>query len=103
MKKRNTILLFGILSIIILATVQIIIISGVWWQKDEMFNLRYRLLSQDALSVMNRRWGTDGFDTARLVISAQSDKWVREITSIKDDTPLARKEEGYASLCKNGS
>jgi len=86
MKKRNTILLFGILSIIILATVQVIIISGVWRQKDEMFNLRYRLLSQDALSVMNRRWGTDGFDTARLVISAQSDKWVREITSIKDDT-----------------
>lgn len=94
MKKRNTILLFGILSIIILATVQVIIIRGVWWQKDEMFNLRYRLLSQDALSIMNRRWQTDGFDTARLVISAQSAKWVTEISRITDDSlPTAKKKD----------
>ncbi len=92
MKKRNTILLFGILSIIMLATVQIIIISGVWWQKDEMFNLRYRLQSQDALSVMNRRWGTDGFDTARLVIRAQAAEWVNEITKITDDSLIAAKK-----------
>ncbi|MFZ0283031.1 MAG: HAMP domain-containing sensor histidine kinase [Bacteroidales bacterium] len=92
MKKRNTILLFGILSIIMLVTVQIIIISGVWWQKDEMFNLRYRLQSQDALSVMNRRWGTDGFDTARMVIRAQSAEWVNEITKITDDSLIAAKK-----------
>jgi hypothetical protein len=50
MKKRNTILLFGVLSIIILITVQVIIIKGIWKQKDEMFNLG-RLFSMDALSV----------------------------------------------------
>ncbi len=92
MKKRNTILLFGIMSIIILITVQIIIIRGVWKQKDEMFNLRYRLYSQDALSVMNRRWSTDGFDTARMIISNYSEEAVKEIVAIKDDSTLARKK-----------
>ncbi len=66
MKKRNTVLILGIFSIIILITAQIIIIRGVWKQKDEMFNLRYRLFSQDALDVMDRQWATDGFDTARI-------------------------------------
>lgn len=92
MKKRNTILLFGILSIIILTTVQIIIIRGVWQQKDEMFNLRYRLYSQDALSVMDRRWSTDGFDTARMIISSYSEEAVKEIVAIKDDSTLARRK-----------
>ncbi len=93
MKKRNTILLFGILSIIILITVQIIIIRGVWQQKDEMFNLRYRLYSQDALSAMSRRWSTDGFDTARLIISNFSAKSVKEFIEIKDDSLLAKKKQ----------
>ncbi len=55
MKVRNTILVLGVISIIILITVQVIIIGGVWQQKDEMFNLRYRVISQDALSRMNRQ------------------------------------------------
>ncbi|MBN2666267.1 MAG: hypothetical protein JXR67_07135, partial [Bacteroidales bacterium] len=74
MKKRNTILLLGIFSIIILIASQIIIIRGVWKQKDEMFNLRYKLLSQDALEVMSRQWSTDGFDTARMIIGSKSEK-----------------------------
>ena len=48
MKKRNTILILGIVSIIILITVQVIILKGVYQGKGEMFNLRYRLFSQDA-------------------------------------------------------
>ncbi len=49
MKKRDTVLLLGITAIIILIAVQIIIVIGVWKQKDEMFNLRYSLLSKEAL------------------------------------------------------
>jgi two-component system phosphate regulon sensor histidine kinase PhoR len=93
MRKRNTILLFGILSIIILVSVQVITIKGIWQQKDEMFNLRYRLFSQDALSAMNRRWSTDGFDTARMIISSYSAKWVKEIEEIKDDSILELKKK----------
>ena len=80
MKKRNTILLLGIFSIIILITAQIIIIRGVWKQKDEMFNLRYRLFSQDALDVMNRQWATDGFDTARILIDVKSEQVLKRFS-----------------------
>jgi two-component system phosphate regulon sensor histidine kinase PhoR len=93
MKKRDTILLPGIVSIIILMIAQIIIVSGVWRQKDEMFNLRYRLYTQDALEYMGRRWGTDGFDTARILINSYSAKAARELAEIKNDSLLNTKKK----------
>ena len=93
MKKRNTILILGIASIIILITVQIIIIRGVYQGKSEMFTLRYRLLSQDALTAMNRRFSTDGFDTARLMLNLYSEKTVREIENITDTSLLSAKKK----------
>jgi signal transduction histidine kinase len=93
MKKRNTILLPGIVSIIIFIAAQIIIVSGVWRQKDEMFNLRYRLFSQDALEFIGRRWGTDGFDTARILINSYSVKAARELAEIKNDSLLETKKK----------
>jgi len=86
MKKRNTILLLGIFSIVILITAQVIIIRGVWNQKDEMFNLRYRLFSQDAIAVMQRQWSTDGFDTARILISKKSELILKKLTEMKKDS-----------------
>ena len=68
MKKRNTVLLPGILSIIILISVQIFIINGIWKQKNEMFTLRYTMLSQEALNFINRRMSTNGFDTVRFLL-----------------------------------
>ncbi|HNR41622.1 MAG TPA: HAMP domain-containing sensor histidine kinase [Bacteroidales bacterium] len=94
MKARNTILLPGIISIIILICAQIIIVSGIWKQKDEMFNLRYRIYSQDALEYMDRNWGTDGFDTARLLIGSYSAKTAPELAGITNDSLLeARKKD----------
>lgn len=93
MKKRNTILILGIISIIILITVQVIIIRGVYEQKGEMFNLRYRVHSQDAITIMSRRWSADGFDTARIMISSYCQKIVKEISEIEDDSVLNRKKK----------
>jgi two-component system phosphate regulon sensor histidine kinase PhoR len=104
MKKRNTILLLGIFSIIILITAQIIILRGVWSQKDEMFNLRYRLFSQDALDVMDRQWATDGFDTARMLIVAKSEMVLKELTSMKKDSLTAKEKQDlfeYVTLVLN--
>jgi signal transduction histidine kinase len=104
MKKRNAILLLGIFSIIILITAQIIIIRGVWKQKDEMFNLRYRLFSQDALDVMDRQWGTDGFDTARILIGGKSEMVLKEFASMKKDSLTAKEKEDlnkYVTLVLN--
>jgi len=104
MKKRNTILLLGIFSIIILITAQLIIIRGVWKQKDEMFNLRYRLYSQDALDVMNRQWNTDGFDTARILISVKSEQVLRSLAANKADSLTAKEKKDlieYVTLVLN--
>jgi two-component system, OmpR family, phosphate regulon sensor histidine kinase PhoR len=94
MQKKNTVFLLGITSIIILITVQILIVVGVWRQKDEMFNLRYNLLSKEALAQMERRGFSDGFDTARYLISGYSAKVIREgLTNIKDDSLLKAKKK----------
>jgi signal transduction histidine kinase len=92
MKKRNTVLILGISSIVLLISVQIYIIKGVWEQKDEMFNLRYRVQSMDALASMARRMGTDGFDTARFIIAGYSHQVLPEFSSLKDDSAIAQKK-----------
>jgi two-component system, OmpR family, phosphate regulon sensor histidine kinase PhoR len=104
MKIRNTILLLGIFSIIILITAQIIIIRGVWKQKDEMFNLRYRLFSQDALTIMNRQWSTDGFDTARLLINTKSKLVLKSMADNKTDSLTAEQKQNlykYVTIVLN--
>ncbi len=89
------------ISIVILISVQIIIISGVWQQKDEMFNLRYRLYSQDAMESLERRWGTDGFDTARYLINSYSEFAVGEFSVITDDSSAAEmKRDVYDFVLK---
>ena len=94
MKKRNTVLLLGITAIVILITVQVTIVKGLWQQKDEMFNLRYRLFSQDALSNMSRRMNTDGFDTVRSMISWYSAQVIKDLGATKNDSlPATKKEE----------
>jgi two-component system phosphate regulon sensor histidine kinase PhoR len=94
MKKRNTVQLLGIISIIILVSVQVFIIRGIWKQKDEMFGLRYTMRSQEAISFINRRMPTDGFDTVRLLLKDYSEKVNSEIHAIKDSNELeARKKE----------
>lgn len=93
MKKKNTVLLLGIMSIIILISVQVFIIRNVWKQKDEMFSLRYTMLSQEALSMMNRRMRTDGFDTVRLLLSRYSERANLELHTIKDENELAARKK----------
>lgn len=92
MKKRNTVLILGITSIVLLISVQIYIIKGVWEQKDEMFNLRYRVFSMDALSSMSRRMNTDGFDTVKFIIDGYSHQTISELSKLKDDSAIARKK-----------
>jgi two-component system phosphate regulon sensor histidine kinase PhoR len=93
MKKRNTVLLLGIASIIILISVQVFIVRSIWKQKDEMFSLRYTMRSQEALSIINRRMRTDGFDTVRYLLGRYSERANMEIHSIKDDQQLSAKKK----------
>lgn len=101
MKKRNSVLIAGIVSILILVSVQVYIVIGIWNQKNEMFNLRYRLFSQDALSSMSRRLNTDGFDTARNIINYYSLQSIKDLAQIKDDSAIVmKKKEIYESVLK---
>lgn len=93
MHKRNAILLLGIFSIIILIAAQIIIIKGVWRQKDEMLNLRYRLFCQDAIELLARQWSTDGFDTARMIIGSKSEMVLKMMAEKKTDTLSAEERK----------
>jgi two-component system phosphate regulon sensor histidine kinase PhoR len=93
MKKRNTVLLLGIISIIILTSVQIFIIRDIWKQKNEMFALKYTMRSQEALYFINRRISSDGFDTVRFVLSRYSEQAGREINLIHDTSAMALKKK----------
>jgi signal transduction histidine kinase len=74
MKKKNTILLFGTGSIIILISVQIFLIGSVWKQKDEMFDLRYKTLSQDVVSRISKVNNNIGFDTALYLVNKYAEE-----------------------------
>jgi signal transduction histidine kinase len=90
MKKRNTILLPGIASIIILISVQVFIIRGIWKQKDEMFALRYTMRSQEAQNYIRRG---AGFDTVRLLLAKYSELANKEIHAIKNEQELIAKKK----------
>jgi signal transduction histidine kinase len=92
MQKGNTILISGIISIIILISVQVFIIRGILKQKDEMFSLRYTLRSQEALAFIYRRLPTDGLDTVRFLLSSYSEKANSELQSIRDSNELIEKK-----------
>ena len=92
MKKKNTVLILGIFSILILISVQIYMVRGIWKQKDEMFVLRYTLRSQEALNFINRRMQGDGFDTVRYILDRYSEQANKEIHAIKDQKELDAKK-----------
>jgi signal transduction histidine kinase len=94
MKKNNTIIIPGIISILILISVQLFIVKGIWKQKDEMFVLRYTLRSQEALNFINRRVPGYGFDTVRFILDRYSDQAVKDINAVKDQKEMGiRKKE----------
>jgi signal transduction histidine kinase len=89
MKKKNTVLILGISSLLILISVQVFIILGVWRQKNEMFSLKYTMWSQEALNYIKRSLPTDGFDTVRLMLGKFSEKANKDLHAIKDPQELA--------------
>jgi two-component system phosphate regulon sensor histidine kinase PhoR len=91
MKKKDTVLILGIFSILILISFQIYMVRGIWKQKDEMFILRYTLRSQEALNFINRRMQGDGFDTVRYILDRYSEQANKEIHSVKDPQELKDK------------
>lgn len=92
MQKKNTVLLLGILSILIVISVQVFLITGIWKQRNEMFSLRYTLGSQEALNFINRRLNINPFDTATYILTRYAVQANNELHEIKDPRQLAAKK-----------
>lgn len=92
MKKRNTVLILGITSILILISVQVFIIRGVWKQKDELFAIRYTIRSQEALYSIWKNTGTDGFDTVRVLLDQYSEKAVAYLHEPGNENEIAERK-----------
>ena len=91
MKEKNGILIFGIVSIVILILVQIFITKDIWTDKNEMFDLKYKLLSQEAMEQLNRMSRTDGFENALGLLNNYSKEVMnQEYKTIKDSSELKK-------------
>lgn len=104
MKTKNTVLLLGIISMLILISVQVFIIVGVWKQKTEMISLRYARRSQEAFDYIRRSSSTDGFDTVRILLDDYSRKIKNEVFQITDSATLERRKKEileYVSMVVN--
>ncbi|MBA4321239.1 MAG: hypothetical protein C0408_00330 [Odoribacter sp.] len=89
MKKKNTVLIFGTGSIIILISVQIFLIGSVLKQKNEMFDLRYKTLSQEAVAKFSKFYDNIGFDTASYLINKYAEEVMsKEISVIRNEQDL---------------
>ncbi len=89
MKKKNTVLIFGITSILILISVQIYIIRGIWQQKDQLFAISYTIHSQEALNSIRRSGVSSGFDTISMILDQYSGQAVKRLRQVKGENELA--------------
>jgi signal transduction histidine kinase len=104
MKKKNAVLVLGVTSILILISVQVYIILGVWKQKNEMFSLTYSQRSQEGFNYIRRTMATDGFDTVRVLLNSYADKAVKELKQITDPAEFENKKKdilNYFTLVVN--
>lgn len=93
MKKKNTVLVLGVISILILISVQVFIIAEVWKQKNETFSLRYTIRSQEASNYIRRTTSSFGFDTVRVLLNNFADKSIIELRQITDPQELENKKK----------
>jgi signal transduction histidine kinase len=93
MKKKNTVLLLGITSILILISVQVFIIIGVWKQKNEMFTLRYTMRSQEGLGYIRFVERVDPFDTVKVLLEGYSDTIVHNLFRVQDTVKLEKRKK----------
>lgn len=89
MKKKDSILILGTASIIILIMVQVFVIKDIWTDKDVMFDLKYKLLSQEAMDQLNMMSQTDGFENAVNFLNNYSKEvMTQDIQKVKNDEDL---------------
>ncbi|HRT89743.1 MAG TPA: HAMP domain-containing sensor histidine kinase [Bacteroidales bacterium] len=102
MSKKNSILIPGIAAILILVAVQVYVIKDLWVDKDILFDLKYKILSQEAMDQLNRLSRTDGFENALVVLNNYAKETLTdELGRIKSEEELRKlKEEALQGAYK---
>ena len=99
MKKKNRILILGIISIIVLISVQFMILEYIWAEKDVMFDIKYKSLSQEAMEQLSRLKKTDGFDNALNFLNTYSEEvMTKEIKSGMTESDLKALRKRYLKV-----
>ncbi len=93
MKKKNTVLILGIASIIILISVQAYLILNIWKQKSDSFGIRYTTRSNEAYNYIRRNLETDGFDTVRILLNGFSEKAYNDLQTARNAEEFASKKK----------
>jgi signal transduction histidine kinase/plasmid maintenance system killer protein len=77
------------MSIIVLSSVQVYLIRGIWLQRDEVFAITYTIHSQEGIYSIWKEKATDGFDTLRFVLDHYaSTQALEELRAAKNATEL---------------
>jgi two-component system, OmpR family, phosphate regulon sensor histidine kinase PhoR len=104
MKKKDYVLISGVISILVLISVQVYIILDTWHDKDIMFDLVYKTLSREAMDQLRRSNHTDGFDNAlNLIDKYAGEVWTNEINNgktLNDKELTAVKKEVFDGVTK---
>ncbi|HRR94435.1 MAG TPA: hypothetical protein P5348_10625, partial [Bacteroidales bacterium] len=102
MSKKNSILIPGIAAILILVAVQVYVIKDLWVDKDILFDLKYKILLQEAMDQLNRLSRTDGFENALVVLNNYAKETLTdELGRIKSEEELRKlKEEALQGAYK---
>lgn len=102
MSKKNSILIPGIAAILILVAVQVYVIKDLWVDKDILFDLKYKILSQEAMDQLNRLSRTDGFENALVVLNNYAKETLAdELGRINSEEELRKlKEEALQGTYK---
>jgi two-component system phosphate regulon sensor histidine kinase PhoR len=89
MKKKNRVLVLGVISIIVIISVQLLILDYIWVEKDVMFDLKYKSLSQEAMEQLNRLNKSDGFENALDLVNRYAEEvMTKEFKNVKNETDL---------------
>lgn len=96
LKNKNIVKTLGILAIVVMIITQVIIISEIWRQKDEMLYTRYRTLTQEAVNSLKKPGVMfNPYDTATIVLDFIAKTNVKELFDVEEESLEEKKQEIY--------
>ncbi|MCA1757963.1 MAG: HAMP domain-containing histidine kinase [Bacteroidales bacterium] len=87
-------------AILIFIASQIIIVTQVWRQREEVFNLKYRLVAREAVQEMMYKSGQSGFDRAYYIIDNLAPVYLLNIENASGNEDSVRISQDLISVVR---